>query len=506
MNIQEAKQQIEQAVSVYLMKDGFGNYRIPLERQRPVFLIGAPGIGKTAIMEQIAKELDISLVSYSMTHHTRQSALGLPFIVHKNYQGESYNVSEYTMSEIIASVYENMEKSGKKEGILFLDEINCVSETLGPSMLQFLQYKTFGNHQIPKGWIVVTAGNPPEYNRSVHEFDVVTLDRLKVIEAEPDYLTWKNYAEKVGIHKSIQTYLDIKPDDFYEIETTVDGKNYVTARGWEDLSETIYLYEEKGYAVDETLISQYIRHPRISSEFSTYYKLYTKYRKDYKIHDILHGNAGQEIIERAKNASFDERITLMGLLTEALLPALRANVYEENALRFLLPRLKEIREDRKADRAPSVSELLTIRMQKDQMNMKELAAANGLTDAERHLRQYPIAFAEEVLKKFRLEKPAGSEKEFEILKGMFDARVKALQADTADLRDQIGNLFRFTETCYEDGNEMLILVTELTVNNSSAQFLARHGSDEYFRYSEKFMLSEREKKIEKSLNDAELSI
>ena len=148
VNIKEAKTQIKQSVNIYLAKDEYGNYRIPIEKQRPVFLIGPPGIGKTAIMEQIAKDLDIAIVSYSMTHHTRQSALGLPFIVKKNYQGEEYDVSEYTMSEIIASVYENMEKSGKKEGILFLDEINCVSETLAPSMLQFLQYKTFGNHRV----------------------------------------------------------------------------------------------------------------------------------------------------------------------------------------------------------------------------------------------------------------------------------------------------------------------------------------------------------------------
>ena len=173
MTIQEAKEQIEKSVRIYLMKDEYGNYRIPLERQRPIFLLGAPGIGKTAIMEQIAKELNVSLVTYSMTHHTRQSALGLPFIVSKEYGDEKFDVSRYTMSEIIASVYENMEKSGKKEGILFLDEINCVSETLGPSMLQFLQYKIFGNHRVPRGWVIVTAGNPPEFNRSVREFDVV---------------------------------------------------------------------------------------------------------------------------------------------------------------------------------------------------------------------------------------------------------------------------------------------------------------------------------------------
>ena len=62
MNIQEAKEQIEQAVRIYLMKDEYGDYRIPIERQRPVFLLGAPGIGKTAVMEQIAQEMDIALV------------------------------------------------------------------------------------------------------------------------------------------------------------------------------------------------------------------------------------------------------------------------------------------------------------------------------------------------------------------------------------------------------------------------------------------------------------
>lgn len=52
-----------------------------------VVLMGPPGIGKTAIMEQAAAEMGVGLVSYSMTHHTRQSTLGLPFIVHKNYGG-----------------------------------------------------------------------------------------------------------------------------------------------------------------------------------------------------------------------------------------------------------------------------------------------------------------------------------------------------------------------------------------------------------------------------------
>lgn len=74
-----------------------------LRRSAQYFLWALRGIGKTVVMAQIAAELGVGLVSYSMTHHTRQSALGLPFIVTKTYAGKEYQVSEYTMSEIIAS-------------------------------------------------------------------------------------------------------------------------------------------------------------------------------------------------------------------------------------------------------------------------------------------------------------------------------------------------------------------------------------------------------------------
>ena len=140
MNIAEAKLQVINTIRAYSARDRFGNYLIPAEEQRPLFLMGPPGIGKTAIVKQVAGELGIGLVSYSITHHTRQSALGLPKIVHKTYEENEYDVSEYTMSEIISTVYDVMNDTGLREGILFLDEVNCASETLTPSMLQFLQF------------------------------------------------------------------------------------------------------------------------------------------------------------------------------------------------------------------------------------------------------------------------------------------------------------------------------------------------------------------------------
>ena len=126
MDIKRAKQEIKDSIEAYLAKDEFGEYLIPAIRQRPILLMGAPGIGKTQIMEQIARECKVGLVSYTITHHTRQSAIGLPEIVKRNYGGKGMMVTDYTMSEIVASVYDCMENTGRKEGILFIDEIHTL--------------------------------------------------------------------------------------------------------------------------------------------------------------------------------------------------------------------------------------------------------------------------------------------------------------------------------------------------------------------------------------------
>ena len=86
-------------------------------------------------------------------------------------------------------------------------------------MLKCLQFKTFGKHKVPEGWVIVCAGNPPEYNRSVHEFDIVTLDRLREIDVEPDYGAWKTYASEAGLHPAVTTFLEAKKDCFYKVES-----------------------------------------------------------------------------------------------------------------------------------------------------------------------------------------------------------------------------------------------------------------------------------------------
>lgn len=502
MNIKQAKEQVESAVRAYLTKDRYGEYVIPVESQRPVFLMGPPGIGKTAIMEQIAEEMDIALVSYSMTHHTRQSAIGLPFIAEKEYGGKKYHVSEYTMSEIIASMYDVMEETGKKEGILFLDEINCISETLAPSMLQFLQYKTFGRHRVPDGWVVVTAGNPPEYNDSVRDFDLVTWDRLKRIDVEPDLKVWREYAENKGVHPLILSYLETKKEDFYSIETTVDGKDFVTARGWVDLSDMMFLLEKQGTDIDEQLISQYIQNRRIAKSFAAYYDLFHKYETEYRIDHILDGDDVEDVVNRARKARFDERITVLGLLTHSIEEDTR-EIYQMNQglLRAvdLIRRNKDRFEDAKAPQGSTV--LSEIRRSEEEKLDKE-RTGRSISKAHIHIRKNSIQCLQEMEKIVFAadESESASELIVKVIKNRREETRK--RAETVRLR--LSNLFGFVEKAFGTGSEMLILVTDLTESTASSDFISRYGCDEYFKYNRDLMFYERQYDISEQIDELDL--
>lgn len=501
MDIRQAQQQIKNAMLAYFSKDAFGNYRLPTERQRPVFLLGAPGIGKTAIMEQIAQDLDVGFVSYSMTHHTRQSALGLPFIAKKTYNGVEYDVSEYTMSEIIAAVYDAMEATGKREGILFLDEINCVSETLTPAMLQFLQYKVFGRHRVPDGWIVVTAGNPPEYNRTAHDFDIATWDRMKRIDVEPDFSAWRDFAVETGVHPAVLTYLDIERDHFYRVETTVDGKSFVTARGWDDLSSMMKLYEEQDILVDELLIGQYVQNAEIAKRFSVYYDLFTKYRADYQIEGILAGESDDSVLERARAAAFDERVSLMGLITDALGGRLRDAVLEERAVAFAHGRLAEMRDALDGDDAANAVPLLREEAAEVQRRLDTERKAGLLSDEKYVAYERMLALVDRAL---RCDTVGGGVP-FSHVKEQFAQLVEKLDARIENVSAALDHAFRFVEDAFGEGQEMLLLVTDLSVNRYGMAFINDHGCERYFAHNENLLFYERGADLADRINRLDLA-
>ena len=503
MDIKRAKEEIKDSIEAYLLKDAYGEYEIPVMRQRPIFLLGAPGIGKTQIMKQVARECGIGLVAYTITHHTRQSAIGLPLISKNEYGGKAYSVTEYTMSEIIASVYKKIEETGLSEGILFIDEINCVSETLAPAMLQFLQYKTFGNHEVPKGWVIVAAGNPPEYNKSVREFDVVTMDRVKKIEVEADFSVWKEYAYHQGIHPAVISYLDIRKENFYRMETSVDGRMFATARGWEDLSELLYVYEKLGKNVDREVIIQYIQHWKIAKDFANYLELFAKYQTDYQIDAVLAGTFASFAIEKLRVAAFDERFSVVGLLIGKLNEMFRSYHDNEAYMEKLFELLKSWKEALLDDRKASVSMGDILDMENQELEEKK--AAEQLTKDEEYIWL-------RALERFRAYKETadtldivGESKEviFDGVKERFQEEKEKREKDIEALRNNLQNAFDFLEAAFADGQEMVIFVTELNTSPYSLEFISEHGCDSYYKYNKKLLFHEEYAEILNELEEIE---
>ena len=492
MNIKRAKQEIKDTIEAYLLKDRYGAYEIPAIRQRPVLLIGPPGVGKTQIMEQISQECQIGLVAYTITHHTRQSAIGLPFIQEKIYNARRVSVTEYTMSEIVASIYDKIESTGLREGILFIDEINCVSETLAPTMLQFLQCKTFGTHAIPEGWIIVAAGNPPEYNKSVREFDVVTLDRIKMIHVEPDYQVWKEYAEQVQIHPAIRTYLDIKPGNFCRIETTVDGKVFATARGWEDLSQLLKVYEELGKDIDREVVFQYLQHLKIAKDFANYYELYKKYKEDYGIERILKGQWNQETIGRLKFAAFDEKLSVVGLLNGKLSEMFAESYRQDAYVTELFGWLKQLKTGKTLSQV--VKEIHEDFNEKKKTEKLGKAQEHMLLDVIKTLESY-----EQISKAEHLE----AEAEFERVREEFKKEPAKLEQQIENTTKALDNAFDFMEEAFGQSQEMVVFVTELNVNYYSVWFIKENGCDKYYQYNRGLLFDEQQAEIMAEMDELE---
>lgn len=299
LTVQQAKKELMKGIQSYLLKKEDGKYMLEEVNKLPFYLLGAPGIGKTQIVGQVAEELGIGFASTSITHHSRNTVLGLPVITELiGKDGDNVKYTKYTMSEILADVQERYEK-GEREGILLLDEFASMAESLIAPMLAFLQTKNIGNYVLPEGWIIVLCSNPPSYNRTAREFDTAIMDRVRVINIEYSAKEFISYGMEKNLHKTILEYLRIHKSHTY-ICTSGKGE-FVTTRGWENLSHCISAYETMNMEVNKEVVMQYIKSGEVAHSFYSYYITVGKNLPTEILSDILSGINVQRNLLRLKN-------------------------------------------------------------------------------------------------------------------------------------------------------------------------------------------------------------
>lgn len=196
------------------------------ERKVPVFLWGPPGIGKSSIVAQIAKEQGISYIDLRLSLLDPTDLRGIPF----------FNTKEDTAVWAPPSFLPD----GKQEkGILFLDELNTAAPMVQASAYQLILDRKIGEYQLPDGWSIVAAGNRESDRGVVFRMAAPLANRFVHLEMEADVEGWRNWAMGAGLDVTIISFIGHRPDALFTFNTQDESKSFATPRTWEYVHEIL---------------------------------------------------------------------------------------------------------------------------------------------------------------------------------------------------------------------------------------------------------------------------
>jgi len=192
-----------------------------INQKLPVFIWGAPGIGKSSIVKAIAKEQDMEFIDLRLSLLDPTDLKGIPFFDSSSNEGVWAKPSFLPKSD------------NKSKGILFLDEINSAPPAVQASAYQLVLDRKVGEYELPDGWSIVAAGNRENDRGVVYRMPPPLANRFVHFEMEVDFEDWKAWAYSVGIEASIIAYLQYDSSQLFNFDPTTNQKSFATPRSWE---------------------------------------------------------------------------------------------------------------------------------------------------------------------------------------------------------------------------------------------------------------------------------
>lgn len=196
------------------------------ERKVPVFLWGPPGIGKSSVVSQIAKEKEIGFIDLRLSLLDPTDLRGIPFFDAKN-------------EAAIWAPASFLPDGSQSEGILFLDELNTAAPMVQASAYQLILDRKIGEYILPDGWSIIAAGNRESDRGVVFRMAAPLSNRFIHLEMESSVEDWKAWAILKGIDSSIIGFISYRPDALFTFDTQNDSRSFATPRTWEYVNEVI---------------------------------------------------------------------------------------------------------------------------------------------------------------------------------------------------------------------------------------------------------------------------
>jgi len=191
---------------------------------RPVFIWGAPGIGKSALVEEFANEVGLPCVSLLGSQLAPEDIIGIPQI-----KGET---SEFLPPKMIAR---------KEPYVLFLDELNACSQEVQKAFYSLIHERRIGEYHLPEGSIVVGAGNRSQDSAIVKTMSSALINRMVHVQLTARPKDWLQWAKGNGIHPWVIDYITQRPDHLFS-EPPKTEEPFSTPRSWHMLSDALWEY------------------------------------------------------------------------------------------------------------------------------------------------------------------------------------------------------------------------------------------------------------------------
>ncbi len=240
---------------------------------RPVFIWGAPGIGKSALVEQFAVEVGLDCVSLLGSQLAPEDIIGIPQI-----KGET---SEFLPPKMIAR---------KEPYVLFLDELNACSQEVQKAFYSLIHEKRIGEYHLPEGSVVIGAGNRAQDSAIVKTMSSALVNRMFHVQLKADPAQWLTWAYQHGIHPWITEYISQRPDHLFTQPPKTE-EPYSTPRSWHMLSDALKEYGAGSREISEEML-RVITYGCVSASHGGMFLAFTKQLGNtHLLSDIIKGEA-----------------------------------------------------------------------------------------------------------------------------------------------------------------------------------------------------------------------
>ncbi len=235
-----------------------------MNKQRPVFIWGPPGIGKSDIVHQIGESIEAHVIDVRLSLWEPTDIKGIPY----------YSANDNTMQWAPPVELPN-EKMAKKHKaiILFLDEMNSAAPAVQAAAYQLILNRRVGTYVLPDNVYIVAAGNREADKGVVYRMPAPLANRFVHLELAVNFDDWFAWAVDNKIHKDVVGYLQFSKKDLYDFDPKSPSRSFATPRSWSFVSELLEdeLDEETttdlvSGSVGEGLALKFVAHRKVASQ------------------------------------------------------------------------------------------------------------------------------------------------------------------------------------------------------------------------------------------------